>query len=567
MSDHELPPGVVEVQPELALSCEAKLNVRPDGPFSPEELELFARLRRERPAVFERLRRRSDALDDAIAAYDRERRIPWTVPRMVYRDGADIPRREFLYGHAYARGFVTANIGDGGVGKSIHLIAELLAMASGKNLLGIVPRERVRVSYWNGDDPYVELERRVHAVCEHYGIDLATLIDEGWLYLAARDAHPLCVASAARFGPDINQDAANDIEAFIRAHNIGVAAFDPLKSLHRVPENSNTDMDVIGDVFNVIAERTHAAIALAHHIRKPAFGQNEATIADARGATALINKVRLSRVFNVMTQQLAIAAHIQEEDRRRYFRVDSGKANIAPPGQATWFKIIPVACQNGEDTPTVVAWKYPNAFDQVTPDHVNRIRTIAATGKYRKDSRAEDWIGKPVAEMLHLDLDDEADRKQVSKILKTWFANRVLTTKEGQDDNRVKRDFVVPGNWADAEQAAPTPERDVLHSDGGGIAFMLTRKVKVQLREQRGLTDKQIFNLTPQQAIDILNNGRTVTKWGVTFTVLGPADPDATCLYCKSAEPDTTGGVVNTNHGTLHEECAAAWISNQDKAR
>jgi len=89
----------------------------------------------------------------------------------------------------------------------------------------------------------------------------------------------------------------------------------------------------------------------------------------------------------------------------------------------------------------------------------------------------------------------------------------------------------------------------------------------VQLREQCGLSDEEISNLTPQQAINILANVRPVTKWGVTFTVLGPADPDAVCLYCKSAEPDEVGDVMNTNHGTLHEECAAAWINNQDKAR
>src|SRR5262245_40763307 len=87
-----------------------------------------------------------------------EHRTRWTLPPMVYRDGATIPQRKFLYGYAYARGFVSAIIGDGGVGKSIDLIAECLALASGKNLLGTIPRERVRVGYWNGDDPYVELE-------------------------------------------------------------------------------------------------------------------------------------------------------------------------------------------------------------------------------------------------------------------------------------------------------------------------------------------------------------------------------------------------------------------------
>src|SRR5262249_57417828 len=45
--------------------------------------------------------------------------------------------------------------------------------------------------------------------------------------------------------------------------------------------------------------------------------------------------------------------------------------------------------------------------------------------------------------------------KQLKQILKTWFANRVLATKEGQDDNRNKRLFVVPGAWTGEERTAP----------------------------------------------------------------------------------------------------------------
>jgi hypothetical protein len=492
-------------------------------------------------------------------------RARWTIPQMVYRDGADIPRREFLYGYAYARGFVTANIGDVGVGKSIELIAELLALASGKNLLGIIPRERVRVGYWNGDDPYVEVERRIHAVCQHYGIDLKTLIDEGWLYIGTRDQQPLCIASTGRLGtgPIIDQDTVNDIEAFIRENDIGLMAFDPLKSLHRVPENSNTDMDVIGDIFNVIAERTGAAIALTHHIRKPSFGQNEATVADARGATALINKVRLSRVFNVMTTQLAIAAQIKEEDRRRYFRVDSGKANIAPPEKATWFKIVAVACKNGEDTPTVVSWKYPNVFDQVSVEMVNRIRTIAAEGKYRKDSRSDKWIGRPVAEMLDLDLEDEADQAQVKKILKTWFANGVLKTTEGQDDNRNKRVFVVPGRWTDAEQAAMFATGD---DDGRVRIEPVTLSERDALR-QRGFNDDQLFDLSarPQYARDILadpNRNANTERYRVVGEVL----PTVACIKC--GEIGDVKLIKDTNQGgkpvALHPWCAPDWYENED---
>jgi len=377
-------------------------------------------------------------------------RTPWTVPVLTWRHPEMIPRRVFLYGHYYARGFVSATIADGGMGKSLLKIAELLACATGLPLLGITPTERVRVLYWNGDDPYVEVERRIHAACQHYKINLKQLLEERWLFVGTREAQPLCLAEMKRRGGvSVNQNAIADICAFIKENDIGLACFDPLKSVHRVPENSNDDMDIIGDAFNVIAERTNAAIGLDHHIRKMAFGQTEATAADARGATALINKVRLSRVLNLMSDALATQARIKEDDRRCYFRADGGKANIAPPSKATWYRIVAVPCANDEDTPAVEAWTYPNAFDAVTPEHVRQVRTMAAEGRYRKDSRAEDWIGRPVAEVLDLDLEDEADRKQVKNILKTWFANGVLDVKSQKDEARRERAYVVPGNWAD----------------------------------------------------------------------------------------------------------------------
>src|SRR5262249_61831634 len=114
--------------------------------------------------------------------------------------------------------------------------------------------------------------------------------------------------------------------------------------------------------------------------------------------------------LNLRSPAWATQARIKEDDRRRYFRADGGKANIAPPAKATWYKIVAVPCANGEPTPTVEAWTYPSAFDAVTPEHMHRVRTMAAKGRYRKDSRAEDRIGRPVADVLDLAPPDQPDR-------------------------------------------------------------------------------------------------------------------------------------------------------------
>jgi isoleucyl-tRNA synthetase len=92
---------------------------------------------------------------------------------------------------------------------------------------------------------------------------------------------------------------------------------------------------------------------------------------------------------------------------------------------------------------------HPSVFDAVTPEHMQRVRAMAAEGSYRKDSRSENWIGRAVAEVLNLDLDDEAERKQVKDVLKVWFANGVLEVKLRKDGTRHERNYVAPGNWAD----------------------------------------------------------------------------------------------------------------------
>ena len=87
-----------------------------------------------------------------------------------FPDPSTIPPREFLYGGHYVRQFVSATIAPTKVGKSSLGIAEALAMASGKPLLGIEPKGQFRVRIWNGEDPWNEMVRRIAAAIKHYGL-------------------------------------------------------------------------------------------------------------------------------------------------------------------------------------------------------------------------------------------------------------------------------------------------------------------------------------------------------------------------------------------------------------
>ena len=101
----------------------------------------------------------------------REKPLPTATP-FVWRT---LKRREWLHANHYIRGFVSATIAPGGVGKSTNAIVEALAMVTGLPLphrpaFRIAAGKQLRVWYVNGEDPIEETERRFQAAMLHFGI-------------------------------------------------------------------------------------------------------------------------------------------------------------------------------------------------------------------------------------------------------------------------------------------------------------------------------------------------------------------------------------------------------------
>jgi hypothetical protein len=90
-------------------------------------------------------------------------RRPVKATPFVWVPPAALPQRRFLYGGHYVRRFISTTVAPGGVGKSSLGIVEALAIATGRDLLGVRPDEQTNVWLWNGEDPLDELQRRVTA--------------------------------------------------------------------------------------------------------------------------------------------------------------------------------------------------------------------------------------------------------------------------------------------------------------------------------------------------------------------------------------------------------------------
>jgi hypothetical protein len=373
----------------------------------------------------------------------------------AWRDPGEIPPRRWLYGRHYIRRYLTATVAPGALGKSSNAQVEAVAMVTGRNLLGVSVRKPLRVWYWNGEDPLEEIERKFAAIFKYFGITAAELGDRLFFDSGRDPRHKITIATKLRDETVVHQPIVEALLRGLQAQRIDCFIVDPFISSHGVPENDNNAIERVASSFAAIAERADCSIEALHHMRKVAAGgsNGDRTIDDSRGAIALVNTARSARVLNIMSDNERQRANVLPEHRTLHFRIDNGKTNMQPPGEkAEWRKLVSVPLGNAtNDEPedwvgVVTKWEMPGALDGITTEHLDQVREMVRTRKYRADSRASSaWVGQAVAEVLGLNLEKETDRAKVKAVLKEWFASGALIKVNGKDEKGTERPFVAVG--------------------------------------------------------------------------------------------------------------------------
>lgn len=378
------------------------------------------------------------------------------APAFQPRPSSEIPPRRWLYGRHMIGGYGSVTIAPGGVGKSSLTIVEALAMATGRALLGVTPVRPLRVFLWNGEDPLDEIERRVAAALAHFRIGADEIGDR--LRLLSGRTLPIVVAEMDAHGrAAINEDVVAELTRFISEERIDVLVLDPFVSVHRLSENDNGAIDlVMKRAFSAIAESTGCAVELVHHSRKPGAGvSHETAVDDARGASALLAAARVGRVLNGMTAKEAERLGVDPDERWRFFRVDTGKANMSPPAErATWRRMESVALDNGDEVGVATPWTPPDPFEGVSARMAREVRAAffkadREAGEARADEQADDaWAGWIIADTLHLDRADPATKGRCARLLATWIKSDVLRRVSVKHPKRANRTVpcIEPGD-------------------------------------------------------------------------------------------------------------------------
>lgn len=336
--------------------------------------------------------------------------------------------RDWLYARHYIRRYLSLTVAPGGLGKSLLVMTEAIAMATGRDLLGVKPKKRLRVCYYNAEDPMDEIRLRVAAICKHHGIPEEEL--RGWFFAdSGRRAEPLIIAGGTPATP--NMTTLNRLKAIVRKRKADVLILDPLANMHDAEETNEAYRTILRPILDM-AEAEGFALEIVHHTTK-LYG-NEARVENSRGGSSLLAGSRAARAINGMSDEEA--ARLRSEDIKRFlFRVDAdGKASMAPmPEHADWYRRVPinVECAAGEveSVASVEPWEPPDIGAGLTKDHARTVRDRLDEMENKPGPRQ---VVKLIAEVID---DDEAVAKHA---LKLWLKSGVLRERSEFDKRQGK---------------------------------------------------------------------------------------------------------------------------------
>jgi hypothetical protein len=357
--------------------------------------------------------------------------------------------RQWVYGQHYLRKFVSVLASAGGIGKTSLQIVEALAICTGKPLLGETVHQPCNVWLVNLEDPIDEMQRRILAAMKQYEIEPHEI--RGKFFVDAGRDFSMSFASQSREGVLPNLALVDHLLRRIPELQIGAVFIDPFVGAHQINENDNMAVNAVVGQIRKVADETNCAIGLVHHIRK---GNGEdATIDSVRGAGSLIGAARAARVINRISQEDAEKYGIEPLVAKSVFRVDDGKANLAPPAEAAQYRRMEgVKLLNGEWVGVATVYTLPEAFSGVRVQDLLSVqnevwrRCEAGRPPRYSDKAGHDWVGHIIAEILSLDAQD--DKRRINKLLSEWIKNGALNKADLPDEHRKNRPCVEVGEWA-----------------------------------------------------------------------------------------------------------------------
>ena len=368
-------------------------------------------------------------------------------------DPSTIPTRPWLVPGLLIRNHVTVFVAPPGVGKSLLTLQIALAGAAGMAWGGWTPRGVLRTLLINAEDDLDEMRRRLVAAVTIMGISQAAVTDQ--IFLTDTPDSIVIARTDPRTKAVFRTPLVDTIVEVVRRQKIDLVVVDPFAESFEGDENSNSELKWTAALWREIARKTGSCVLLVHHTRKYASGMSGDADA-ARGAGALVGVARVVSTLFHMTQEEAELFGVEADERHRYIRFDSAKANLSLiTGEAKWFLKLgqDVGNSNGlqdsDESGVLVPWSPPGLLAGASVYDINRILGLINVGILDEDARpsgslwspsrrsTKRWAGTIVCDVLG------CDGERAAKILKTWLASGLLYEVDYDDNKQTRKGLKV----------------------------------------------------------------------------------------------------------------------------
>lgn len=247
------------------------------------------------------------------------------------------PPQDFVL-PGFLAGSVGALVAPGSTGKSMLALQLACAVASespGANTTGLRITAHGPVLYLNLEDPPAEVQRRLHALGQHFDMATRESVAES-LRMVPRMGLPTDVMNTKFF----------ERELLPAAEGCRLVIIDTLSRAHGCDENDNGAMSRVVARLEQVVRKTGASVLFLHHTSKAAALAGQGGMAQAaRGASALTDNARwCGNLIKMTTEEagklLAPGGYrtIGTERAGFYVRYEIGKQNYGQVQSGAWYE-------------------------------------------------------------------------------------------------------------------------------------------------------------------------------------------------------------------------------------
>jgi hypothetical protein len=324
-----------------------------------------------------------------------------------------------------------------GVGKGVIATTMILAMITGRPLLGEKVWRSGPVAIISYEDDETEWQRRIAAACMLHQVDYDFALDN--IHFIRRKVGKLVFAQALGDRTLFPDSAA--IISKLQEISAVMLLVDPFNSAHEMNDgNNNVLIARVAEEISRIAREGSVATLVLHHLRKGSNGLAD----DLMGATSLRANFRSGcRILARMTEKEAEDLSINAEDQFRFIRIAGTKENYAPPAdKAKWYKLESLWLKNpagiyeeGDNMGVATIWQPPGTFDGMSYGALKEIFE-------KLQSEPEPgWFYSLGARAAHRAVDvvmnvGGRSKAQAKQALEGWKKSGVLTEETYQTPSR-----------------------------------------------------------------------------------------------------------------------------------